>query len=79
MRVVCGGEKSLGLSSESKSVGESRGPSGSRRAGFVGICSKTHCYRRVLLRNTCRIPSSSDANASAHCPTQRKSVYLCHL
>lgn len=39
MRVVwgeVGEEKSLGLSSESKSVGKSMGPSGSRRGGFVG-------------------------------------------
>lgn len=78
VRVVWG-EKSPGLSSESKSVGKSMGPSGSRRGGFVGIWSKTHCYRRVLLRNTCRTPPSSDASASAHCPTQDKSVYLCHL
>ncbi|CAJ1048570.1 unnamed protein product, partial [Xyrichtys novacula] len=35
------------------------GPSGSRRGSFVEIGSKTHCYRRVLLRDTCRIPPSS--------------------
>jgi len=27
---------------------------------FVALGSKTHCYRRVLLCNTCRIPPSSD-------------------
>ncbi len=53
-------EKSLGLSCESKSVGKSMGPSGSRRGSFVEIGSKTHCYRRVLLCDTCRIPPSSD-------------------
>ncbi|CAB1426986.1 unnamed protein product [Pleuronectes platessa] len=52
-------EKSLGLSWGSKSVGKSMGPSGSGRGSFVEIGSKTHCYRRVLLCDTCRIPPSS--------------------
>lgn len=46
MRVVWrgggGGGKSLGLSSESKSVGKSMGPSGSRRGGFVGLSGPRH-------------------------------------
>lgn len=38
------------------------GPSGSGRGSFVEIGSKTHCYRRVLLCDTCRIPPSSDCS-----------------
>lgn len=53
-------EKSLGLSCESKSVGKSMGPSGRGRGSFVEIGPKTHCYRRVLLYDTCRIPQSFD-------------------
>lgn len=80
VRVVCGGgEKSLGLSSGSKSVGGvggSMGPSGSRRGGFVDIGSKAHCCRRVLLRDTCRTPPSSDGK---HPLVRHKARRLCHL
>lgn len=59
-------EKSLGLSCESKSVGKSMGPSGSGRGSFVDIGSKTHCYRRVLLCDTCRIPPTACLLALFH-------------
>lgn len=55
------------------SAGKSVVPSGSGGGSFVDIRSKAHCYRRVLLRDTCRIPLSSDC---PHCFTQR--MGRCH-
>lgn len=67
-----GGEKSLGLSSGSKSVGGvggSMGPSGSRRGGFVDIGSKAHCLQKGPsprhLQNTSELRRQALA-----CPTQ---------
>lgn len=42
------------------------GPSGRGRGSFGEIGPETRCYRRVLLRDTCRIPPSPPARIVLH-------------